>query len=102
MAALEAAFMGRPIVAARVGGLPEVVAHEQTGLLVESENSAALAEAVVKLLEEPQTASQFGVAARARVKDLFGWDHHVKAYDALYRTLVPMTPPARPRPEISG
>jgi glycogen(starch) synthase len=102
MAALEAAFMGRPIVAARVGGLPEVVAHDQTGLLVESENSAALAGAVVKLLEAPQKASQFGVAARARVKDLFGWDHHVKAYDALYRTLVPMAPPARRQPEING
>jgi glycogen(starch) synthase len=99
MAALEAALMGRPIVASRVGGLPEVVAHEQTGLLVESENSAAIADAVVSLLEEPQKASQFGLAGRERARELFSWNHHVNAYDALYRKLAPR--PRTNQPERS-
>lgn len=88
LVALEAALMARPIVATRVGGLPEVVAHEETGLLVESENSEALARAVVSLLSHPDVARRMGESARARAQTLFGWESHVNAYDALYRELT--------------
>jgi glycogen(starch) synthase len=87
LAALESALMGRPIVAARVGGLPEVVAHKETGLLFQSENSDALAAAVVSLLADPHQARQYGRAARDRARELFSWGYHVNAYDALYRKL---------------
>jgi glycogen(starch) synthase len=88
LVALEASLMARPIVATRVGGLPEVVAHEETGLLVESENSEALARAVVSLLSHPDVARRMGESARARAQTLFGWGHHVDAYDTLYRKLI--------------
>jgi glycogen(starch) synthase len=88
LVALEAALMARPIVAARVGGLPEVVAHEETGLLVESENSEALAHAVVSLVAYPELARLMGDAARVRARRMFSWEHHVNAYDALYRKLI--------------
>jgi glycogen(starch) synthase len=84
LVALEAALMARPIVATRVGGLPEVVAHEETGLLVESENSRALASTVVFLLSHPDVAERMGERARARARRLFVWEQHVDAYDALY------------------
>ena len=88
LVALEASLMARPIVAARVGGLPEVVAHEGTGLLVESENSQALARAVISLLSRPDVAKCMGEKARVRAETLFGWERHVDAYDALYRELT--------------
>ena len=80
--------MARPVVAARVGGLPEVVVHEETGLLVEKDNSQAFAEAIALLLTHPERAMQLGQAARRHAIETFSWDQHVNAYDALYRKLI--------------
>ena len=89
LVALEAGLMARPVIATCVGGLPEVVAHEETGFLVQSENSRALAEAIVFLLTHPRQAAQMGRAGRRRAQDLFSWEHCVEAYDTLYRKLDP-------------
>ncbi len=88
LVALEAAHMARPVVATRVGGLPEVVVHEQTGLLVEKEDSKALAEAIAFLLDHPETARRIGEAARCRAREVFSWERCVDAYDDLYRNLI--------------
>jgi glycogen(starch) synthase len=87
LVALQAALMARPVIAGRVGGLPEVVVHEQTGLLVESENSRALAQAMIFLLTQPSQAARMGQAARERAQELFSRERCVNAYDALYRKL---------------
>jgi glycogen(starch) synthase len=84
---VQAALMGRAIVATRVGGLPEVVVHERTGLLIEKEDSVALAEAITLLLSHPETAIQMGQAASRRAREMFSWERCVDAYDALYRKL---------------
>ena len=84
LVALEAALMARPVVAARAGGLVEVVEHGVTGLLVEKEDSAALAEAVVTLLADPAAADRMGAAARAGAVERFGWDRCVDEYEGLY------------------
>ncbi|MBW1816030.1 MAG: glycosyltransferase family 4 protein [Deltaproteobacteria bacterium] len=86
--AMEAALMARPVVAARVGGVPEIVVHGQTGLLVGQEDSSALADAVEFLVAHPEKAAQMGQAARERVKKEFSWDHYMDAYEALYRKLI--------------
>jgi len=86
--ALQTAMMARPIVATQVGGLPEVVVHQETGLLVNPDDSAGLAEAIAFLLEHPQAAAQMGEAARSRVKEVFSWERCVDQYDALYRQLI--------------
>jgi glycosyltransferase involved in cell wall biosynthesis len=70
--AVEAAFLGRPVVAARVQGLAEVVDHGSTGLLVPSEDPRALAEAVESLLHDWPTARRYGAAARTRALERFG------------------------------
>jgi glycogen(starch) synthase len=88
LVALEAALMARPVVATRIGGLHEVVAHRQTGLLVENEDSKALAEAVAFLLREPRIAMDLGQAARQRAQELFSFERYVEAYDTLYRRLA--------------
>jgi glycosyltransferase involved in cell wall biosynthesis len=66
--------------------MPEVVLHDESGLLVESENSDGLAEAIVRLLNHPEIALTLGRSARAQ--EMFSWNRHVDGYDALYRSLV--------------
>jgi glycogen(starch) synthase len=85
LVALEAASAGRPVVATRIGGLPEIVIHQETGLLVENEDSRSLADAALSLLSNPAMALRFGEAARRRARDVFPWENHVGSYDALYR-----------------
>ena len=86
--ALQAGLMARPVVATRVGGLPEIIVHEQTGLLVEKEDVAGLADALSFLLEHPEKATQMGQAARQRVQEVFSWEQCVSAYATLYRQLI--------------
>ncbi|MCL4396268.1 MAG: glycosyltransferase family 4 protein [Chloroflexi bacterium] len=88
LVALQAAQMARPIVATRVGGLPEVVLHERTGLLVDNENSAAMANAIDYLLDHPDVATNMGQAARERALKKFAYDRFVDEYESLYEKLV--------------
>lgn len=88
LVALQAAQMARPIVASRVDGLPEVVAQGESGLLVEPEDIDGVAEAIRFLLRHPTRATAMGEAARRRAREVFGWDDHVTAYEALYRRIV--------------
>jgi glycogen(starch) synthase len=90
--ALEAALLGRPVVATRVGGLPEIVVHKKTGLLVDDATPEAFAAAIRLLLEQPQTATAFGHAARRRAQELFSFERYVDAYDELYRMIGEKAP----------
>jgi glycogen(starch) synthase len=85
---LQAAAMARPIVASRVGGLPDIVADRQTGFTVEAEDAAALGKAIITLLKSPELAVEMGKAGRHRVQKLFGWEQCVDRYDALYRQVA--------------
>jgi glycogen(starch) synthase len=84
----EAGYMGRPIVAARVGGLPEILLHQKTGMLVDKDDSGGLGEAIAFLLRQPKIAVEMGQKARARALELFGFTSFVDAYDALYQKVV--------------
>jgi glycogen synthase len=86
--ALQAAFMARPVVATRVGGVTEAVVHRQTGLLIESGDVGGLEEAIAFLLNHPQEATQMGQAGRERAQKRFGWRRCVDAHDALYKRLI--------------
>ena len=88
LVALEAALLGRPVVATRVGGIPEIVVHEHTGLLVEKDDTDGFAHAVRFLLENPQVASDMSRSAQLRARALFSWDAHVNAYHDLYQRLT--------------
>jgi len=88
LVALDAALMARPIVASRVGGLAEVVTHRETGLLVEPEDSAGVAEALAFLLENHDLAAEMGRVARERAQEVFSWNRCVSGYDELYQKLA--------------
>ncbi len=92
LVALEAALMERPVLATCVGGIPEVVVHEHTGLLVRPEDSQALAEAVAYLLQRPELATRLGQNARRWAERKFNWQSHVDGYDALYKECAAKTP----------
>jgi len=68
---LEAMARGRPVVATPVGGTPELVTDGETGLLVPPRDPEALAEALRRVLDEPDLARRLGEAARARVAERF-------------------------------
>ncbi len=87
LVALQAAQMARPVVAARTGGLPEVVIHNETGLLFEKESSSELAEQVIFLLQNMATAISIGQTAQKRAEQEFSLERVVAAYDTLYRKL---------------
>ena len=74
---LEAGSAGRPVVATRVGGVPEIVVDGRTGTLVPPLRSRAMADALVGLLEDPGAARTMGEAARARVNAGFTMDREL-------------------------
>lgn len=83
-ALLEAAAAGRPAVATRVGGTPEVVVHGETGLLVEPDDPDALARALADLLLDPERARRLGRAARRRAEERFDLGLQVERTLALW------------------
>lgn len=85
IAVLEAGVFGLPVVASRVGGIPEIISDEDTGLLVEPGDSAALAAALQRVLDDSTLAERLGARLQARVTREFTWR---RAYDA-YRSLLP-------------
>jgi L-malate glycosyltransferase len=87
-AVLEAFAMRVPVVASTAGGLPEIVRHEETGLLVPPHDPPALAAALGRLLEEPALASRLAEAAHRLVLDQFGVERMVARTAALYEEVL--------------
>jgi alpha-maltose-1-phosphate synthase len=85
---LEAMACGTAVVASRVGGIPEVVADGQTGLLVPAGDPAALAGAINTLLRDPARAAAMGAAGRARAIADFGWPSVAAQTASLYAELA--------------
>jgi phosphatidyl-myo-inositol dimannoside synthase len=81
---LEAMSYGVPVVGSRVGGIPDIVADGETGLLVTPGDATALALALQRLAEDRQLAARLGAAGRAHVRAHFSWDRIVAAWEACY------------------
>ena len=84
----EAMAVARPVVAARCGGIPEVVEDGVTGLLVPSSDVAAFTAAVVRLLEDPALCRRLGGAARRRAEARFGIEAHAAGVLEVYRAVL--------------
>jgi glycosyltransferase involved in cell wall biosynthesis len=85
---IEALLMERPVVATRVGGMPESVRDGQTGLLVPASDPAALASAIVRLLEHREEALAFGRAGRKLMLERFTAARTADDVTAVYRRMV--------------
>ena len=85
---LEAMAAGVPVVATRVGGVPEQVVDGETGFLFEPGDPAAAAAAVERILADPEGAVRLGEAGRERVRREFGLERMVGETVALYDALT--------------
>jgi glycosyltransferase involved in cell wall biosynthesis len=81
---VEAACLEKPVVASRVGGIPEVVIDGETGLLVAPDDPAALAEALTRLLGDPGLRAKLGAAGRLRATERFSAARHVEGVERVY------------------
>jgi glycosyltransferase involved in cell wall biosynthesis len=88
----EALYLGTPVVASRVGGIPEIVEDGTSGVLVPPGDAAALADALGGLLADPARRSWMAGAGRQRVLDRFGFPEMVRAYESVYDGLAAQGP----------
>jgi glycosyltransferase involved in cell wall biosynthesis len=80
IAILEAAAFGVPIVASRVGGVPEIIASPRCGMLVEPDDPAQLGQALERLLADPAQASAIGTCLRQHVIECLSWTVAYREY----------------------
>ena len=85
---LEAMNYAKPVIGCRAGGIPEVVDHGLTGLLVDPESPKALAEAIVNMLRSPERLREMGLAGRARILEQFNYLKMAQNYARVYRQVI--------------
>jgi N-acetyl-alpha-D-glucosaminyl L-malate synthase BshA len=88
VAAAEAMACGKPIVGTTAGGLNETIDHNRTGLLVEPDNPKQLAEAIKRILNNDELATQLGDNAREKVLTDFNWDHIAQRTIEVYKQVL--------------
>lgn len=88
MTALEAMACGLPLIASAVGGLPELVVHGETGILLESRDPQAWVDTLLALAQDPGRAQHLGAAGRQRVESQFTERRMLLALSDLYRAAL--------------
>jgi glycosyltransferase involved in cell wall biosynthesis len=88
VSAIESLAAGRPVVATRVGGVPDVVRDGEDGFLVELGDVPELADALARLAADPELRARMGEAGRARVVPRYAVERLVDDVDRLYRSLL--------------
>jgi D-inositol-3-phosphate glycosyltransferase len=85
---LEAMGCAKPVIGARVGGLPYSVVHKETGLLVPPKNPLAVAKALYHVLHNPHVAKQWGLNGRKRARAFFTWEQIAKEMMRVYERIL--------------
>lgn len=88
---IEALSNKKPVIASNVGGIPDVIHNEKTGLLVEEKNQQALAEAILRILHNPELGDELGQAGYRHVKEFFDWKRIADATYQIYSDLAPVS-----------
>ncbi len=103
LAILEAMALGKPVVATRVGGIPELVAHEDTGLLVPARDDEALAAALLELARDAEKRRRLGERGQARFEAHFSIDAMARrTLDVYERVLARRRPSEAPGSSLAG
>lgn len=82
-AVLEAMSLGKPVVAADTGGMPELLRDGEAGLVVPQADGAALGAGIIRILRNPEEARRMGEAGRRRAQD-FTFERMIRGYEAVY------------------
>lgn len=86
---LEAMAAGNPVIAVDgVGAIPDVVEHNKTGILVKEQDPAAIAKAIIRLIENPELRVQMGKEARKRYLENYTEEKHIEQMDKLFRMIL--------------
>jgi glycosyltransferase involved in cell wall biosynthesis len=85
---LEAAAFAKTIVASKIGGIPEIIDNNISGVLIEPGEVDGLADAVISLLQNPREAERLGLAAQKKIKCNFSVQQHIAAVTAIYQSLA--------------
>lgn len=85
IAALEAMIAAKPVIAANVGGLKEIIRHGRTGLLMELDNPDSFIEQAVFLLKHREVAARMGELGKKYVENFFSWRKAAESTDKVYR-----------------
>ncbi|PZO23338.1 MAG: glycosyltransferase family 1 protein [Leptolyngbya foveolarum] len=101
MSLVEAMATSTPTIGTAVGGMPEIVRHGETGLIVPSERPAAMADAITQLLLNQPLRAKMGEAGRARAVETFSWQAIATVLSSQYRQLLSTEKPSDP-PALSG
>ncbi|MCX5910133.1 MAG: glycosyltransferase, partial [Deltaproteobacteria bacterium] len=86
--AAEAMACGTPVVATRVGALPEVIGEDEAGILVPPRNPQALARGILRVLQNEGERGKMRLAGRQRVEEFFTWRKVAERTVAVYKELV--------------
>lgn len=90
---IEAMAHAKPVIASAVGGVVDVIQSGVTGILVPEKDPAALAEAILSLLQHPDRAAQLGRNGLVDVQTRFGWDRIVQLWEVVFCDALDRNPP---------
>ena len=99
---LEAMAAGLPVVATRVGGVPEIATDGENALIVPPRNTAALASALTRLLTDPALASRLGTSAQSLVITRFSPEAYARSLVNIYRDLLTVKPEPAMKFSVNG
>ena len=98
---IEAMRWGTPVIGTTAGGIPEVVEHDRSGVLVPPENPKELASALVRLLRDPERRAALGAAGRRRAEQEFSRERMTARVAAYYEEVIRSHWKRRPAEEVS-
>ena len=85
---IEAMELGLPIIASDVGGIPDVVVNNESGILVPEKDPVALADAIKRIESDPQYTESLLEGARNRIAEHFTWDNITRRQIEIYEQLT--------------
>lgn len=84
VSAIEASASGLPVIASRFGGIPEIVVHGKTGLLIDPEDIEGFGKAIVSLVKNDNLRIEMGIKGRKRVEERFDWRCSIRKMTDIY------------------
>jgi glycosyltransferase involved in cell wall biosynthesis len=88
VAVIEASACGLPVIVSDVGGLPEVVVVDRTGLIVRREDVSATAQAISRLVQDRNLRQRMGLQGRLHVEENYEWTNNVSQMEEVYFTTI--------------
>lgn len=85
---IEGMACGKPVVATRVGGIPEILIPEENGIMVPPKDPGAMADAIERLIRDTSLRQRFGQLSRQRVESYFSHAYHVRQITDIYREVL--------------